>query len=631
MQHPVPEILGNTAEHFERHRREVPGLSRLVEQLSIQGFPLPCQDSDETVDRVAQWLDLDTDEARRRLSAGGDEIKALTNELSDRHLLSEVMIRNRKAVVGGFVQRFAYRWAVELTLEEREALQAVENYVQYGFQLADGANNNAIGFVMVTFQKLMASSIAAIRESLGKRRQKIRDGIASQQSDEEMESRLDDDDNVSDIVESAGGVSHLVNEELSLLNHAIEALERVQNDSKSRVLVEQLAELFREHPDEKVLVFTQFRETQRHLGNLVANASWGVNLFHGQMNAEDKDRAVERFRNESGPQVLICTESGGEGRNFQFCHLLVNYDLPWNPMRVEQRIGRVDRIGQEHPIRIFNLWVKGTIEARVLDVLENRIRLFEETVGGLDAILGETESDIQKIMRIAGEERERALEELGNDLERHVREAQDAEQRLGDFIMDTKSYQRELAERIAGQPSPVNGDDFENFIRQLLNSVRTYIKQSRDVYDLTFHSSLIPDNLIKIEPLANQAAATQWEAFQQEAQSQATERVNREVMRLKAYFGYREIVAKDKVEATKATLDRLRGIDDESQRQILPVWEANLRRDEELPGKLSEERHRRIAEAEKFRHPQVIWALKSLGRIEIAIPNLDPNPNTLAA
>jgi hypothetical protein len=152
-----------------------------------------------------------------------------------------------------------------------------------------------------------------------------------------------------------------------------------------------------------------------------------------------------------------------------------------------------------------------------------------------------------------------------------------------------------------------------------------------DEEEIETDPSLIPDNLIKIEPLANQAAATQWEAFQQEAQSQATERVNREVMRLKAYFGYREIVAKDKVEATKATLDRLRGINDESQRQILPVWEANLRRDEELPGKLSEERHRRIAEAEKFRHPQVIWALKSLGRIEIVIPNLDPNPNTLAA
>ena len=81
----------------------------------------------------------------------------------------------------------------------------------------------------------------------------------------------------------------------------------------------------------------------------------------------------------------------------QFCHLLVNYDLPWNPMKVEQRIGRVDRIGQDHAISIFNLWVKDTIEERVLDVLENRIRVFEETVGGLDPILGETaEDDIKK-------------------------------------------------------------------------------------------------------------------------------------------------------------------------------------------------------------------------------------------
>ena len=734
-------------EHFERHRLEVPGLSRLVERLHIHGFSLTDEDSEETVKRVAQWLELDADKARQRLSAGREEIDTLTRELSDRHLLSEVLIRNRKVVVGGFMPRSAYRWEVELTSEERKALETVENYVQYGFQLADGANNNAIGFVMVIFQKLMASSIAAIKESLRKRRERIQANITSQQSAAELEERLEDDDNVGDVVGTTGTVAALANEELSLLNQAIEALDRVISDSKSRVLVEKLAELFRDHPDEKVLVFTQFRETQRHLGDQIANQDWGINLFHGQMRAEEKDRAVEDFRNRAGPQVLVSTEAGGEGRNLQFCHLLVNYDLPWNPMRVEQRIGRVDRIGQEQAISIFNLWVKGTIEARVLDVLENRIRLFEETVGGLDAILGETESDIQKIMRRAGEERERALEDFGNNLEGQVRDARDAERRLGDFIMDTKSYQKELAERIAGQPSPVNNDDFERFVGQLLNGVRTYIRRTNDVYDLTFHNSfvdthkplfptgdkrkavfrpdrwhdsegiefmafghpivdsiveqvleesyegvtgtrsipagedlvptsgwlftyqftipgpqstenlflvfvsddgkadletgrllvqracqfnkeeneidpsLIPNNLHTIEPLASQAVTAEWESLQQQAQSQAAERVDREGARLKSYFDYRERNAQDKVADTQAILYRLRESDDEAQRQILPVWEANLRRNEELRGKLSEEWHRRLAETEKYRQPQVAWALKSLSRIEIVAPD----------
>ena len=170
-----------------------------------------------------------------------------------------------------------------------------------------------------------------------------------------------------------------------------------------------------------------------------------LNLFHGQMKPEDTDNAVERFKSENGSQILISTEDGGEGRNFQFCNYLVNYDLPWNPMRVEQRIGRVDRIGQEEAISIFNLWVKDTIEERVLEVLENRIQVFQETVGGLDAILGETENDIQKIMRQAVEQRGQALEEYGQQLELRVRDARQAEQRLGDFIMDTKSYRKELA------------------------------------------------------------------------------------------------------------------------------------------------------------------------------------------
>lgn len=105
-----------------------------------------------------------------------------------------------------------------------------------------------------------------------------------------------------------------------------------------------------------------------------------MNLFHGQMKPEAKDGAVEAFRAATEPAILLrlSTEAGGEGRNFQFCHLLVNYDLPWNPMRVEQRIGRVDRIGQAETVQVFNFWVKGTIEERVLDVLERRINVFQE-------------------------------------------------------------------------------------------------------------------------------------------------------------------------------------------------------------------------------------------------------------
>ena len=736
--------------HFEDHRSQIPGLSYLVERLTKQGFPLPDEPEDTTVERVAEWLELDKTEARRRLSGGSESLEALSNDLSNRHLLSEVLIRNRKAVVGGFMPRSAYRWEVDLTTEERAALEAVERYVDDGFQMAEGANDSAVGFVKVTFQKLMASSIAAVKHSLLRRREQVSKRVASQQSfdqesfdEDEMEDRLDADDNASDVVESAGAVLNSANEELRFLDETLEALNRVKTDSKSLALLERLAELFGDSPDEKVIVFTQFRETQRYLGEQLAAQGWGINVFHGQMNATEKDRAVERFRNGNGPQILISTEAGGEGRNFQFCHYLVNYDLPWNPMRVEQRIGRVDRIGQENAISIFNLWVKDTIEARVLEVLENRIQIFEETVGGLDAILGETESDIKKIMLQAVEQREQSLVEYGQQLELRVRDARQAEQRLGDFIMDTKSFSQKLAEQIAGQPSPVSNEAFERFIGELLSDVRTYIRQRDGVYDLTFHGSfvdthrtlfpagdkqkavfrpdrrpdaegvdfmvfghpiveavvaqvlaegyegitgtrrilagtdllpasgwlftyqfeipgpwatekilpvfvndagevnldwglklverncrfdqeeeeidltLIPGNLSVIEPLADQAAAKEREALHQQVQSQAADRVDREVDRLNKFFDYRERTARDKIEETRATLNRIRESADEVQRQILPVWEAKLRSAEATLTALEADRPRRIEDAEKYRHPQVSWALKSLGRIEV--------------
>ncbi len=484
-------VLFPSPEDFEKHRNSVPGLNSLVESLRSLAFSDSDSDFEEVVERVSQWLEIEKQHARRRLTAGSGELDVIADELSDRHLLTEVMIRNRKSVIGGFMPRVAARWEVEPSHEEREALKVLEEYIQYGFNLASGKGGNTFGFVMVTFQKLMASSIAAIKRSLYKRRDTIRQRYArDNQSENELDERLDNDSYAGDVVESVG-VSE-ADIEIAYIQNAINALDRVKADSKSETLLKQMGELRAEDPDQKVLIFTQFRETQDFLAELLYSNGWEVNLFHGQMrDPRAKDRAVERFRDNKGPQVLISTEAGGEGRNFQFCHTLVNYDLPWNPMRVEQRIGRVDRIGQEHEVRIFNLFTKDTIEERVLDVLERRINVFEETVGGLDPILGETENDIKKIMRMATGAREAALENLGADLELKVRRAREASDLFGDFIMDTKSFSREIAERIAGQPSPVNNDDMDRYIGQLLSDVRTYIRQNGDAYELTFRDHFV--------------------------------------------------------------------------------------------------------------------------------------------
>ncbi len=487
-------------EDFERYRQETPGLSRLVENLTRHGFPIPGENEEQIVHQIAEWLETEQKEIYRRLSAGQSERQEIIENLMDKHRLSEVLIRNRKALVGGFMPRTAYRWEVDLSPEERTALQAVEDYVRFGYQFAADTNANAIGFLMVIFQKLAASSIAAIRESLLRRRTKVQAMASDDQSpsEDDLEDMLGNDETASDVVEESRVVATMAQRELQLLDNAIAAINDVgETDSKAHVFIERLKDLFRDNPDEKVIVFTQFRETQNHLERLFTNQDWTVNLFHGQMNPMAKDQAIERFKRESGPQVLISTEAGGEGRNLQFCHLLVNYDLPWNPMKVEQRIGRVDRIGQTQPIMIFNLWVKDTVEERVLNILEYRIKMFTETIGGLDPILGDAddiESDIQKIMQTSEENLAVALEDFERQNESKIHASEEAQGRLDDFIMDTKSFRKEIAERISGQASPVDNDDFEQFIRQLLIDVGTRISQSNDTYNLTFDGDFLEDH-----------------------------------------------------------------------------------------------------------------------------------------
>ena len=128
--------------------------------------------------------------------------------------------------------------------------------------------------------------------------------------------------------------------------------------------------------------------------------------YHGGLSAREKDEAIERFHQDA--QILLSTDSGGEGRNLQFCHIMFNFDLPWNPMRIEQRIGRLSRIGQQKDVYIFNLSNRGTVEDQILEILDRKINLFELVVGELDLILGRLgeEKDLEEtIMEMVGTSR----------------------------------------------------------------------------------------------------------------------------------------------------------------------------------------------------------------------------------
>jgi SNF2 family DNA or RNA helicase len=165
--------------------------------------------------------------------------------------------------------------------------------------------------------------------------------------------------------------------------------EAVVQPAKIRLLVHKLCE--HAARDEKVLVFTAFRQTLAAVAASVRTTGIKAAVYHGGLPRAEKERVIRAFRDEV--PVLLSTESAGEGRNLQFCHVMINLDLPWNPMQIEQRLGRLHRVGQTHDVTLTNLVSKGSIEERILHVLEAKINMFELVVGELDMILGRIDED----------------------------------------------------------------------------------------------------------------------------------------------------------------------------------------------------------------------------------------------
>ena len=167
------------------------------------------------------------------------------------------------------------------------------------------------------------------------------------------------------------------NEQLEVI---LEKAEKIKIDSKMK----RLQEIIEDDRDDKFLIFTEFRNTQDYIADSLDDLGIESVKFNGAMSTSDRDATVRNFKRNI--PIMIATEAGGEGQNFQFCSKVVNYDLPWNPMRVEQRVGRVHRIGQKHDVYIHNMAMVGSIEEYVLGMLFEKINLFKMTIGDLDLL-----------------------------------------------------------------------------------------------------------------------------------------------------------------------------------------------------------------------------------------------------
>ncbi len=293
---------------------------------------------------------------------------------------------------------------IHLSPEERAIYEAVEDYIAttYNKAVAGGLSpekRSAIGFVMTIYRRRLASSFQALRQTLEKRLAATRrPGAADLLRQLTDEAETEDGDEPDEEEAARQAQDTLALEEQSEIERLIRMIRDLSAaDTKCGTLKEELGTL-RAAGYGQVMVFTQFTDTMDFLrAELGRGGAMRIMCFSGRggevastdgtWRVISRDDVKRRFR-EGAADVLLCTDAAAEGLNFQFCGALVNYDMPWNPMRVEQRIGRIDRLGQAYPdIRIANLHYADTVETDVYVALRHRIGLFERVVGSLQPIL----------------------------------------------------------------------------------------------------------------------------------------------------------------------------------------------------------------------------------------------------
>lgn len=276
---------------------------------------------------------------------------------------------------------------IELHWEERHSMQRklydmVSSYVSktYNKAMRNRGKNMWLVFLLIMMQRLVTSSTAAVKKSL-QRRVKILEDQAFQYeamteaefADMELEESMED---------AIAAISLDIKDEIESLNQIIAVAQQAEYqylDVKIEPLLSIVDDLFADDKDRKVIIFTEFVATQAYLSKLLNGRGFLTSLLNGSLSIDERNLVLAEFREKTN--ILISTDAGGEGLNLQFSNCVINYDLPWNPMKIEQRIGRVDRIGQQRDVEVFNFVLADTVESRVKDILEEKLSVILKEIG----------------------------------------------------------------------------------------------------------------------------------------------------------------------------------------------------------------------------------------------------------
>ena len=277
--------------------------------------------------------------------------------------------------------------AIELHWDERHSMQRrlyemVSDYVSknYNKAMRNRGKNMWFVFLLIMMQRLVTSSTSAVRESMERRVKVLEEQAFKYQSMSEEEfAEMELEENMEDAI---AAISLDIKEEIAQLNDIIAVAKQAEFqylDVKVEPLLEIIDDLFAEDRQRKVIIFTEFVATQSYLVKLLKDRGYSTSILNGSMSIEERNAVLQEFKTET--DILISTDAGGEGLNLQFSNCIINYDLPWNPMKIEQRIGRVDRIGQQRDVIVYNFILADTVENRVKAVLEEKLSVILKEIG----------------------------------------------------------------------------------------------------------------------------------------------------------------------------------------------------------------------------------------------------------
>ena len=318
---------------------------------------------------------------------------------------------------------------LDMTPSERALYDALSEYIDQTYNNAAPEKRSAVGFVLTIYQRRLASSFYALRQTLNKRLANLGGVTEEDISQDEAADEIMDAEDAEELARDA-----LAQEEHATIRKLLKGIAKVGTVTKARVLKAELERAFADGYD-SAIIFTQYTDTMDYLKEHVAVEFPGETIAcYSGAGGQVRDRAgfwtpcskeqIKQRLKARAIRFLVCTDAASEGFNFQFSGLLVNYDLPWNPMKVEQRIGRIDRIGQRYEkIRVINLAYQDTIEADVYFALGRRINLFEGLVGRLQPILSRLPKRFEEVVLTRGEHREAARHRLVADLEQEGAQA----------------------------------------------------------------------------------------------------------------------------------------------------------------------------------------------------------------